>query len=380
MTLTAKELAALPPGGVLRDGEVLGLHVRALQTRKSFYLYYRSSLGEERRPKIGDCSVLTVNEARRIAREMLSKVAAGQDPAGQRRAGKAGATVAELVGHYRETQLPKKKSARNIGLLLEGYILPELGSRKVAALDLDDAERLHARISRTAPIQANRVLATLSTLLTLAERLRLRPIGSNFCHLVERNPERPRRRYLVPGPEAKAIGEALGRRWRGSQHEAVLFTYLLLLTGARVSEIGQARGEWRRGDLLVLPEHKTSRTAGDKMVHLPRLAIELLDDPERGPHARPGYLVGVASPVKLWRAVRKEAGCPDLRLHDLRHTFASFGVAAEIALDTVGGLLGHARTQTTKRYAHLLNDPASAAVNRIAGGVAEAVHIEGVDR
>ena len=370
MSLTVQGITALQPGETLRDRDVPGLHVRAFPARKSFYLFYRTSFGEQRRPKLGDYGVLTINDARRIAREMLLAVAAGQDPSAKRKADRGSPTVNKLIDIYSEQ--PKARIAKHV----LRHIREQIGTKRVKSLDLQTVKEAHARVSRQAPIQANRVLAGISTLLTFAERLQLRPAQSNFCYLIEKNPENRRERYLTPGEEAKAVGEALRAKLYGDQHEAALFVLLLILTGARKSEIGNAKVEDRKGGVLVVEKHKTARKTGTKYIHLPRLAEALLDDPRRPQHHRVGYLVGVADPRKLWDEIRVKCGCPDLRLHDLRHSFASFGVANNIELKRIGGLLGHADVATTNRYAHLLHGPAVEDVNRIADTAADALGLE----
>lgn len=375
MSLTAKAIAAMQIGDILRDDEVRGLQLRCTPTGKQFYLYYRNNRRQERRPKLGNFGVYTVAEARRRARDVLREVAEGKDPYGDLRAERSGTTVSEVADLYERTKLPRKKSARSIKILLR-HIRDHLGALPVASIDLPDVEKMHEAISETAPVQANRAVSYVSVLLDLAEARKLRPLNSNFCRHIERNPERRRRRYLDPVGEAKRLGAALRKRLYGPQHEAALFIYLLLLTGARKSEIGNASIFDRQGSLLHVGDHKTMAALGDKIIHLPKAATDLLDDPARPPHSRDGWLVGVADPRKLWEDVRKEAGCSDLRQHDLRHSFASFGLGSDVDLSMIGELLGHASLQTTKGYTHLIRDPAQAAVNRIAGTVAKALELE----
>jgi integrase len=374
MSLTVKAITAAKPGEIIRDDEVRGLHLRAFPDRKSFYLYYRFG-GQERRPKLGDYGVLTINDARRIARSILLDVAEGKDPAERRR---QGMTVDELADIWEKQQLPKRRDPSAAGHLRR--IREHIGHLRVADLRWTDVEGMHRTITaKGTPIKANRVLAYTSILLTFAERIQERPANSNFCPTIERNPETKRKRYLRPGDEAQRVGAGLRARLYGPQHESVLFILLLLLTGARSSEIGQAREEDRRGNVLVIRDHKTVKTAGEKIIHLPDAAVKLLDDPDRPPHARTGYLVGVARPRDAWEAIREEAGCPDLRIHDLRHSFVSFGVGSGVSLSLAGLLVGHASPSTTKRYEHLIDDPAREAVNKIADAVGAALQLEHKD-
>jgi integrase len=376
MTLTVATITAAQPGQTLRDTEVPGLQLRAFPQRKSFYFYYRTKQGEERKPKLGDYPTFTLNEARRLAKQMLMEVALGKDPSGERRAARNGLTMSELADMYAEVKLPKcksKKTRKDLETTL-GYIRDGLGSMRAANIDLDDVQKFHNKLTKDrGPITANRVVSYVSALITLAIKHKARPLGSNFCQFVERNVERKRQRYLRPGDEARAVGAELRSRLYGRFHESALFIYLLLLTGARKGEIGSAKLTDRKGNALVLREHKTADSAGDKVIHLPDAAVELLDDPLRLPHTRDGYLLGVGNVDAVWRNIRDAAGCPDLRIHDLRHSFASFGLGAGLNLSTVGPLLGHANEQTTKRYAHLIDGPAKAAVNLIADNMTAAL-------
>jgi integrase len=376
VTLTVATITAALPGQTLRDTEVPGLQLRAFPQRKSFYFYYRTKAGEERKPKLGDYPTFTINEARRMAKHMLMEVALGKDPSGERRAARNGLTMAELADMYAEVRLPKcksKKTRRDLETTL-GYIRDGIGSIRAANLELDDVQKLHTKLTKDhGPITANRVVSYVSALITLSIKHKARPLGSNFCQFVERNAERKRKRYLRPGDEARAVGVQLRDRLYGRFHESALFIYMLLLTGARKGEIGSAKLTDRVGNAIVLQEHKTSDSAGEKVIHLPDVAVELLDDPLRLPHTRDGYLLGVGNVDAVWRNIREAAGCPDLRIHDLRHSFASFGLGAGLNLSTVGPLLGHASEQTTKRYAHLIDGPAKAAVNLIADNMTAAL-------
>jgi integrase len=155
--------------------------------------------------------------------------------------------------------------------------------------------------------------------------------------------------------EAPKIG-ALLSSWEARRPESVAFIYLLVLSGARPEEIARARPEWVRslpiGGRLDLPDSKT----GAKPVYLPPQVMDLLARLPKG-----DTLTGIRSPKALWEIIRVEAGCPDLRLYDLRHTFASAALQAGYTLEQIGELLGHKNTQTTKRYAHLIDGHAQRA-------------------
>jgi integrase len=242
-----------------------------------------------------------------------------------------------------------------------------------------------------------------------AEKVGERPDGTNPCRHVERYPEKARERLLTPAELAR-LGEALDRaavgwtaeaksEWRracAAQAEAdgtavaertlwvaarqprrdsaedwraTAAFRLLIFTGARLSEILTLRWEWidAAAGVARLPDSKT----GAKNLYLPPGALAVLDLLPRmssNPHVLPGdrpgaSFVGIQKP---WQRVRSLAGLPELRLHDLRHAFASAAVAAGDSLYIVGKLLGHRQASTTERYSHLAPDPAKAVAERTA--------------
>lgn len=368
-TISKRALAAAKPGDVLRDSVVQGLHVRATSSgRKSFYLFYRAPDGTQRRPKIGGHPALTLGQARNAAREILAAVAAGRDPVVLNREARRSPTVAELCARYlqhiEEDPRARKKprSVREDRRLISRHVLPAFGSRKVRSIEREDIEGLHGAMGGT-PYQANRALALLSRLFTLAEKWRYRAPGANPCRHVDRYTERKRRRY-VTRDEAPRIASAL-KRYEATHPRAVAFVYLLMLTGARPDEIARARWEWVEragaGGVLRLPDSKV----GPRAIYLSPHVMALL---ERTPRTS-DTLTGIKSPKSLWRKIRAETGIEDLRLYDLRHHFASVALAAGYSLAQIGELLGHASTQTTARYAHLIEDKAHEAASNTAARV-----------
>nr|WP_321467354.1 site-specific integrase [uncultured Desulfobulbus sp.] len=145
------------------------------------------------------------------------------------------------------------------------------------------------------------------------------------------------------------------------------FIMLLLLTGARRGEIASARWCDIHDSKIVLQTHKTDHTGEDRVIHLPQLALDILAElPNTGTKER---IIGIDSPRKLWDTIRKKAGCPDLRLHDLRHSFASIAISSGYNLSQIGELLGHRDADTTKRYAHLMDDAAAQAAESVANNI-----------
>lgn len=359
MALTNRSIAAAREGATLWDDSVTGLHLRVRKSGKAFFFYYRTKDGLERRPKIGDLGILTLDQARRVARDMAAAVAMGRDPMAERNIARNEPTVTELCEKYMKEHGSKKKSAKEDRRLIDKYIKPVLGNHRVKNVQYGDITALRDKYAAT-PFQANRVLSLLSKMFNLAEYWQFRPAYSNPCRHVDRFPE-PKRKVYVKADEAPRIAAVL-RKYEGSRPGAVLFVYLLILSGARPDEIRRARPDMVEprpiGGVLRLKEHKTDGTTGEeRIIYLPPQVMALL---EKAPSTKDS-LTGVKYPDDLWERVRKEADVPHLRLYDLRHTFASAALKAGHTLDQIGELLGHKDTRTTKRYAHIIDDLAQQA-------------------
>jgi integrase len=266
----------------------------------------------------------------------------------------------------------KTRTVAEYRRLLEKLILPVLGKKKLQDVNRGDIAKLHHSL-RTSPYQANRVLAVLSKMMNLAERWSLRPDGSNPCRHVEKFKERKRERMLSPDEFAQ-LGDAL-TTYDGSPY-VVAAIKLLVFTGARLSEILCLRWDWidfKLGEAR-LPDSKS----GAKTIHLPPPALSVLADLrqiESNPHVIVGGVKGAAlvNLEKPWRKIRADARLEGLRLHDLRHGFASIAASAGMGLPIIGKMLGHTQAATTARYAHLASDPVKAAAATVAGKIDDAM-------
>lgn len=356
MDLTAKNLTTAKPGDTLRDATIPGLHCRVSKSGKAFYLWFRTKTGIERRPKIGNFPLMTVQQARDIARDMLLQVVSGRDPMQDRAEERAAATMSKLCEQYLKDYAERKKSAAEDARMTGIILKSKLGRMRVKDVEYDHVREFHAGRAAT-PYQANRMLALLSKMFNLAEQWKMRPQNTNPCRHVHRYRETARRRKMSAN-EAAAIAAALEAH-RATAPATVAFIYLLILSGARKSEIAAIRPEWIDGNVLSLPDSKT----GQRTIYLPPQAVAII---EKLPKVQGQTLLGIKDPTNLWKTVRKEAGCPDLRLHDLRRTFASAALSMGLSLAQVGELLGHASTQTTKGYAYLMQEPALLAAETVA--------------
>jgi integrase len=382
MRLTKRTVDALRANGrdvIYFDGELPGFGLRVKPSGvKSYLIQYRTK-GRTRRFTVGAHGVLTAEQARKRARKQLLRVNDGADPSEEQRQTRKAETVGELCERYLEhhARVHKKPSSiRGDEVMLKTRILPALGKRKVGDVTRADVQRLHHTMKDT-PYQANRTLALLSKMMNLAERWGIRPDGTNPCRHVERYREKRRQRYLSAA-ELAELGKVLAKVEREcvEWHSVVPALRLLIFTGARTSEVLTLRWEWvdfeRR--CLLLPDSKT----GEKVIHLNAPASKVLADLERdpdNPHVIRGRLPGTCL-VNLkdpWGRMRKRAKIPDVRVHDLRHSFAAVAAGAGSSLPVIGALLGHSQPQTTARYAHLADDPLKAAAETVGARLAAAM-------
>lgn len=352
MDLNEKNIKTAQPGDVLRDGNIKGLHLRCFAGRKSFYLYFRTKAGVERKPKIGDYGSITLAQARKLAQDLWVDISGGRDPSQARADARAAPSMLDLWGEYWKRHGSKKKSASDDKWQWEMRIKPKFGSWKLSHVQYKDVDDFHQSFPGAT---GNRTLALLSKMFSFAA-VPLQWTAANPCKGVKRHPEAKRKRYMK-GAEPARIAELLDKS-KAQSPAGVAFVYLLILTGARCGEIAGAKWSWLHGTTLHLPDSKT----GEKQIYLPPAAMDIIDTLPR----TSGTLTGIKSPKKLWERIRKEAGCPDLRLHDLRHSFASAAISAGLSLAQIGELLGHKNTQTTKRYAHLVEEAQSIAATAAA--------------
>lgn len=353
------------------DTETAGFGLRVYPSgRKAFVVTYRVR-GKQRFYTVGRYGELTIDDARTKAFETLARARKGEDPSGDRLASRRSPTVADLFARYMKEHARvkmKPKSARRDELAWKRHLLPRFGHRKVADIQRADVAQVHAEMAST-PVMANRVRSVLSMAFNLAEVWGWRPEGSNPCRHVRRYKEQARERYLSES-ELRRLGSVLAEAeesWDVSRH-AIAAIRLLILTGCRSIEIRTLRWEFvdfeRR--CLRLPESKTGR----KTVQLNAGALEILETLERidgNPFVIPGKKAGahLYSLEWLWNRIREAAKLEDVRIHDLRHTYASYAVNAGFTLPVIGKLLGHSKTATTERYAHLAVDPIRQANEKI---------------
>lgn len=421
--ITKRIVEAMKPGlrdAFLWDTDIPGFGCKVTPKGARIYLLQYSRGGRARRFTIGRHGAeFTADEARRKAGSLRGMVADGKDPATAKAEEKGAPTLAVFADRYlaEHADVKKKASSRasdrsNLNI----HVLPALGHRKITEITRADVARFHQSMKAT-PGAANRCLALISKMFNLAERWGLRQDGTNPTRHVEKYPERKLERFLSDG-ELAHLGSALAAAESDGESVSIVAAIrLLILTGCRRAEIMKL--EWPHVDLegrcLRLPDSKT----GAKIVPLGAPAVELLaalPKMKNNPYVLPGqipgrHFIGLAkgwyrlrerATLAIWRndptaaavievlerklkrppscgeavkaAKEQNAKLPigllDVRLHDLRHSFASVGAGMGESLVLIGSILGHADQATTARYAHLSNNPRQAAADRVSGRVA----------
>lgn len=377
--ITADVLKRLAPGETIMDIDQPGYGAR--RQKDAVTLFVRKfANGRRHFQTIGQYGQagLTATTGRQHAARIIMAIRDGQSPAESREREKAMPTVSQLATQWLEVHVDtylKPSTRRNYRDVLRNTILPVVGDLRVDNVTNSDVARLHARKSG-APFAANRGLAVLSKLMEFAEREGYRPQQSNPVKGLKRYRESKRERYLSVA-ELQLLGAALSHTEERERHtpQAIAAIGLLLLTGMRCGEALSLR--WSEVDLerglLLLSDSKTGR----KPIVLGKPAIELLAaQPREGEFVFPSPVKAnapIGSVTKAWRTVRRLAGLEDLRLHDLRHTFASIAASSGGSLPMVGRLLGHSQAQTTARYAHLAHDPVRSLADETATKIMTAI-------
>lgn len=374
--ITKSAVEKLGADETIRDTELIGFGVRR-QSGVPRYFVQKKIYGRARWMTIGPHgSPWTAETARRQATQLIGNVAGGHDPQAKRLSQRAIPTVREAGPIFLAEHGPKMKasSRRKFERLLEMYVYPKLGKLPLNLVTRAEVTKTHADLAHI-PQQANYVLVVISSLMAWAEDAKFRDDGTNPARRIKLFPRPKRERYLTQ-EEFSRIGAVLNHvnQRRMASVYTVAAIRLLLFTGARVGEILTLKWEYvdfeRRQ--LRLPDSKT----GPKVIHLNKAAVDVLKSTPRLNNS-PYVIIGLHPPKHMvdlkanWSRIRDMAGIPDVRLHDLRHSFASVAAGKRGSLPMIGKLLGHSESQSTARYAHLTEDPVRQLNDEVGAAISE---------
>jgi len=348
--LTEARIRALRPRKAawdIRDGKLKGFGVRVLPSgRKRFFIHCQHR-GERVWKIVGDAGSMEIAEARSRARETLVSVRRGED------ARLPDDTLFETVA---EAAFARHERVWKPGTLyvnrryLRNQVLPRFAGRSIAEIDSREVSSWFASLHAT-PVTADRSMPVLSVIMREAERMGLRPEGSNPCRGIRRNRRKGRERFLSDD-EIRRLSASLSEHAERFPRQAAVIR-LLLLTGCRKGEIlTLRRSDYREGHLFL----RDSKT-GPRTVWLSGPARDVLDSLDRTsawmfPSLRNGGHCSETWLDTFWHRVREEAGLGDVRLHDLRHTHASLALRRGESVLAIGRLLGHRSAETTLKYTH----------------------------
>lgn len=374
-TISRRTVEALPVGereAVFWDHELSGFGVRVYPSGTKVYLVQTRSGGKSRRITIGRHGVLTAEQARRKAAQFIASIKTGEEPARPQSPPDTGTTIAEVAERYMKEHVAvrcKPSTARACRCTLDRYLLPAFGARPLGSIGREEVAALQYRLHKT-PSMANRVIDMLSRLFNMAEAWGVAPEGGNPCRFVKKYKERSCERFLSE-EEFRRLGRVLDEVQAEGKvsANAVAAIRLLMLTGCRRGEIVSLR--WEDVDLEAGELRLRDAKTGPRQVALSPAAVRVLSAiprPADNPWVIPGRKPGtrLSNLNVSWLVVRGRADLEDVRLHDLRHSFASRALALGESLSMIGKLLGHRKVQTTARYAHLAQDSVKTSAARVA--------------
>mgnify|MGYP003393734363 CR=1 FL=1 len=369
---------------VVWDTKITGFGIKVTPAGNKVFLYRYRLKQRQRKYKIGDYKLLTVIQARKIAYAKALEHNSGLDPMAEKDRQKTDIILSDFCDRYLTEYAKvykKPSSVHEDELLIRKYIKPKIGHIVLRDVVRQDVAQLHREMGAT-PYAANHTRVLLSKIFNLAEEWELREDGTNPCRHVKKYKEHFRTRYLSK-VELESLSKTLKEldgHYSNPCHIAII--QLLLLTGARVNEIRTAKWEWIDFDqkLLLLPDSKT----GKRTIFLPDPVIAILNDLPRIKDY-PYILFGnkkhepMGVPNDSWNLIRKKAGLTDFRLHDLRHSYATFCNQLGCGESTIAALLGHKSKSTiTQRYIHHVDSYVKAAAEKVAEYIGKMLGIEWV--
>jgi integrase len=366
-----RKLRTLPHEYCIWDSELAGFGLRVRPTGRYFWFVRVRHRGKHRRVSLGCTEDVDAALARTQARRLLAEVALDGLP--KRAVVKATPIMTDFVATYWGdiARTWKPSTAKRNDMAWRNHLAPTFGEIRVADITRADITKWRDAYAGSGEGSCNRSIPVMASLLKYAEQLHLRRKGSNPCRGMPRFKREPMERYLLP-LEYRRVAAAL-RKDEAHYPAHVAIVRLLLFTGARVGEIRDLQWAWIKPPRLDLPDSKT----GAKSIWLNSQALAILDAQPRlddCPFVFPNRKRN--APMKLdpwWIRFRRRCALPDVRVHDLRHSFASSAIMDNVPLATIGKLLGHLLPETTAKYAHLSDDVIAEAAKRISGSLASAI-------
>ena len=377
-TLTKRVVDSLSVNGkdaIFWDSDLAGFGVRVYPSGKKVFVVQTRAFGRSKRVTLGRYGDITTEMARKDATAVIGRIKRGQPPFPVEPETAPDPTVVDLAERYQRQYVEmhcKPATISHYRLMLRKHIVPALGERLVADVEHKDILAFHNKLHHM-PTVANRAVDILVKMFNLADGWGWLPNGTNPCRGVSRFKVEKHERFLTR-EELYRLGQTLKAapaEGLASTHAAAAIR-LLVLTGCRRNEILGLRWDdlnFESGEMR-LPDSKT----GARMVPLPPKSAEILVGLPRTPD-NPWVFPGRKKGTRLvnlndsWDRVRKRAGLDGVRLHDLRHTYASRALALGESLPMIGQLLGHRMVNTTARYAHLARDSVRDSSARVAADI-----------
>ena len=376
MSLTNRSINSIKVGTVIWDDKLPGFGARKQTKQGNVSLFLKTRINERQKLiTIGMYGIWTIQNARKEAKRLLGIISTGDNPMNQNTIDNL--KFKELALHWVNNHVNKhlkETSAIRYRGLIQDYLIPAFGKKYIDNISSQMIIRFHDNLSNKTRT-ANYCIATISSIWNWALKRDLIK-HDNPTLKVQKYKEIKRKRYLS-FEEAIKLGKSLEIEHENNPF-AVAAIKILIMTGARLSEILEAKWEWIEGDILKLPDSKS----GAKDILLPSPVLEILKNLPRSnssPYIIQGKIHGkhLVNLTKPWMRVIERAEIEHIRIHDLRHSFASFAIGQGASLVLIGSQLGHSSITTTQRYAHLANDPIRQMTEKTANSIAEALSKNG---
>ena len=371
---TVDALTADGKDAIYRDRDLPGFGVRVSASGRKTYVVQCRGPNGSRRVTIGQHGAIAPEQARKEAAGIIDRIKRGEEPVPP--PPRPEHTMADLAERFMRAHVEvncKASTAEFYRMALDKHILPALGTMPVRAVERAHVTNLHYEL-RARPVTANRAIDIMSKMFSLAEAWDLRPAGSNPCRAVRRYKEEKRERFLAPD-EVRRLGRVLmeAEAEGGASVYAVAAIRLLMLTGCRLNEILSLR--WDNVDRTAREFRLLDNKTDPRSVPLTPTVIDVLAAIPRA-RGNPWVIVSsrpgahhLTSIREHWYRLRAQAGLEDMRIHDLRHSYASRALALGESLTMIGRLLGHTKVSTTARYAHLARDTEKVSAARVGGSI-----------